>query len=428
MRVILSVSCLLCIFSLDVTAIPIALKPEKIQSVSNPKVDQADLAYKRGIEALASDRLDAAEVEFKEAYNFYPTVYALLGQAEIAFKRKDMDKARDLIEKALKEAPNDAHVQDSQARLLFIDQKFAESEAALKKALEIDPTLVRTYIALGDLYMTVYKKPEQAISPYSNALVQDPSNTGARFALGVALRQTGKYKEAESELKKVISQEKENPLPTNELARLYADQKMYDQALELWAGLLKQFPEYIDAYNGRATAYLAKNDTQAAIREFSGILKFAPDHADAYMNLGMVYQGMASWQEAETSYLQALKIQPRLALAYNNLAWMSADRGEKLNEALAWAKKAVELVPTSIDFLDTLGWVYRARKEYDLAIETYSSLTSKVESPTLFYHLGVTRMEKGDSVGAAEALNKALKLDSKFPYAEKATQLLGQLQ
>jgi hypothetical protein len=37
-------------------------------------------------------------------------------------------------------------------------------------------------------------------------------------------------------------------------------------------------------------------------------------------------------------------------------------------------------------------------------------------------------MEKGDSVGAAEALNKALKLDSKFPYAEKATQLLGQLQ
>ena len=428
MRIILSVCCLLSIISLEVSAIPIALKPEKNVSISNPEVDQADLSYKRGLKEMAADRLDAAEEAFKEAYNFYPTVYALLGQAEIAFKRKEIDKARALIEKALKEAPNDAHVQDSQARLLFIDQKFAESEAALKKALEIDPTLVRTYIALGDLYMTVYKKPDQAIPAYRNALVQDPAHSGARFALGVALRQTGDYKEAEAELKKVITQEQENPLPTNELARLYADQKMYDQALELWAGLLKQFPEFIDAYNGRATAYLGKNDPQAAIKEFSSILKFAPKHADAYMNLGMVYQGMANWQEAETAYQQAIKIQPQLALAYNNLAWMSADRGEKLNEALAWAKKAVELVPTSIDFMDTLGWVYRARKEYDLAIETYSSLTSKVESPTLFYHLGVTRMDKGDKAGAADALNKALKLDDKFANAEDARQLLSKIQ
>ncbi len=428
MRIILSVCCLLSIVSLEISAIPIAIKPEKNISVSDPKVDQADTSYKRGLQELAADRLDTAEEAFKEAYNFYPTVYALLGQAEIAFKQKDMDKARGLIDQALKAAPNDAHVKDSQARLLFIDQKFAESEAALKKALEIDPTLVRTYIALGDLYMTVYKKPDQAIPAYRNALVQEPAHSGARFALGVALRQTGSYKEAEAELKKVILQEKENPLPTNELARLYSDQKMYDQALELWAGLLKQYPEYIDAYNGRATAYLGKNDPKAAIEEFSRILKFAPEHANAYMNLGMVYQGISSWQEAETSYMQALKIQPQLALAYNNLAWMSADRGEKLDQALVWAKKAVELVPTSVDFLDTLGWVYRARAEYDLAIETYNSLTSQVENSTLYYHLGVTRMDKGDNAGAAEALNKALKLDDKFANAEEARQLLSKLQ
>jgi tetratricopeptide (TPR) repeat protein len=76
-----------------------------------------------------------------------------------------------------------------------------------------------------------------------------------------------------------------------------------------------------------------------------------------------------------------------------------------------------------------IGWVYRARKEYDLAISSIQKAAElNPESTIVFYHLGLTYMEQGNNAQAASALNKVLSLDSKSQDAVLARELLAKIK
>src|ERR1039458_5181942 len=69
---------------------------------------------------------------------------------------------------------------------------------------------------------------------------------------------------------------------------------------------------------------------------------------------------------------------------------MARQENANLDGALAWAKKAVELAPKIATFLDTLGWVYQTRGQYNLAtVELKKALTLAPNDPEILYHLGV---------------------------------------
>jgi len=59
---------------------------------------------------------------------------------------------------------------------------------------------------------------------------------------------------------------------------------------------------------------------------------------------------------------------PKSALHHNNLAWMSARCNRRLDDALYHVRRALELVPDSSSYLDTLGEVHFRRGEVQAAI------------------------------------------------------------
>lgn len=418
--------CLLCALTVDVQAIPYDILKLERQNVDSAELTEASKFYRMGLEEMAAGRLDAAEQAFRDARTHYPTVYALLGLVEVAFQRKKMDTARELIRQALAEKPDDAYVQDSYGRLLFLDGKLMESEAALKHALRLDPTLVRTHVALGDLYMSALHKPEQAVSAYRNAIAQDTGHAGAHYALGVTLQSLGKHTEAEGELREAGRLNPDNPLPLNSLAEVLAAQGKAEEALKVWTVIAGKFPRFTPAYNGRAGIYIARNDPASAIGEYQAIIDIESDNAGAHLNLGMLHQGLGHWQEAEAAYLKAVEAKPDLAIAWNNLAWMGAEQGGKPDLALTWATRAVDLAPDSPDFLDTLAWVHRSRGELDRAAAVMQQAIKLAESPSLYYRLGVIEKEKGDSAAAIAALERALS-SAEFPEKSQAQALLNQI-
>ena len=73
---------------------------------------------------------------------------------------------------------------------------------------------------------------------------------------------------------------------------------------------------------------------------------------------GLLLQAGGNQAEARKRFERAVAGDERAVVAANNLAWMYADAGEKLPEALRLARSAAELVPDNADMLDTLGWVY----------------------------------------------------------------------
>jgi tetratricopeptide (TPR) repeat protein len=179
----------------------------------------------------------------------------------------------------------------------------------------------------------------------------------------------------------------------------------------------------------RGDAYAAKGDTARAVADYEAALDKNSRYAPAYLKLGMLYQGQQRWREAESAYLKCVEADPSNVVAYNNLAWMAAEQKRRPDDALAWARKAVELAPKSPAVRDTLAWVHRNRgelKEAQSVLEKAASMSPPHAG--VQYRLGVVYSEQGRERDALAAFEKALDIEKSFPEAEEARRRIAALK
>ena len=93
----------------------------------------------------------------------------------------------------------------------------------------------------------------------------------------------------------------------------------------------------------------------------------------------------------------------------NNLAFLLAENGGNLDEALGLAQSAAQKVPGQSHFSDTIGYVYLKKGMRDNAVRTFSGLVQKYPTnPTFHYHLAMALLETGDKAAARNELGAAL--------------------
>jgi tetratricopeptide (TPR) repeat protein len=83
--------------------------------------------------------------------------------------------------------------------------------------------------------------------------------------------------------------------------------------------------------------------------------------------IGILEDSRGNVAEAERNYRSALEYAPESPIAANNLAWLLADNGGNLDEALRLASSAVARDPKVADYYDTLGWVYLKKNLFPTA-------------------------------------------------------------
>src|SRR5206468_9511227 len=74
--------------------------------------------------------------------------------------------------------------------------------------------------------------------------------------------------------------------------------------------------------------------------------------------LAFVLDSAGQKKAAEVEYRAILKSDSNNGLVYNNLAFLIAENGGDLGEALAFAHRAKQLAPDAAAVSDTLGWIY----------------------------------------------------------------------
>jgi tetratricopeptide (TPR) repeat protein len=147
------------------------------------------------------------------------------------------------------------------------------------------------------------------------------------------------------------------------------------------------------------------------------------------MGLGIIYDTQKKYEQAKENYQKALKISPNFAPAANNLAYLFAERGENIDEALNLARSAKEQFPDDPHISDTLGWVYYKKNVFTRAITYLKEANEKIpDRSTMRYHLGMAYYKNGDNELAKKELRRALELDPKFSGAEDAKETLAKLQ
>jgi len=187
----------------------------------------------------------------------------------------------------------------------------------------------------------------------------------------------------------------------------------YEQAIE-------HDPNYAPAYAGLANAYVLlpsytsapriaslEKAKEAAVRALSLESRLA----EAHVALGKVDFFQMDLAGAIREYQRAIELKPNYSTAhqwYGNDALISLGRFE---EAIAEAKRAVELDPLSPVINADLGVTLYLARRYDDAIEQFKK--ALVIDPTFFYthyNLGIALQFKGDLKGAIAEFEKAKQL------------------
>jgi tetratricopeptide (TPR) repeat protein len=157
-----------------------------------------------------------------------------------------------------------------------------------------------------------------------------------------------------------------------------------------------------------AKNYLSVGDASDAQQAIA-----SANRAWAEMLEGGVAFDRADLKSAIRSYEAALQHGENSGTTANNLAWIYAQQSSNLDRALELAKTAHQALPRDLGVMDTLGFVYLRRREYDQAIQILESAIElqKAEHaaggpmPDVRWHLAEAYRESGRT-SDAEALSR----------------------
>jgi Tfp pilus assembly protein PilF len=175
--------------------------------------------------------------------------------------------------------------------------------------------------------------------------------------------------------------------------------------------------------------YARHNLVDKAVQQFQTALQQNPNALAAHMGLGIIYQNQNNLEKAKEAYQKALKVNPKFAPAANNLAYLYAEKGENVDEALNLAQMAKEQFPEDPSISDTLGWVYYKKNIPTRAIVYFKEALEKVkDNAVIHYHLGLAYFKNNQKDLARQELKKALEIDPKFAGAEEARATLQKIK
>ncbi len=154
---------------------------------------------------------------------------------------------------------------------------------------------------------------------------------------------------------------------------------------------------------------------------YSALIERAPRDWRLPFARGLVREKLGRWPEAEADLRQALALSPDQPDALNSLGYSLADRGERLEEALAMLERAVELRPMSGAVIDSLGWAHYRLGNYARALEVLEHAVSlEPGHATLNDHLGDAYWRAGRRTEARFQWRRALGQSPENPAAIQA--------
>jgi tetratricopeptide (TPR) repeat protein len=95
-------------------------------------------------------------------------------------------------------------------------------------------------------------------------------------------------------------------------AKAAIDAQQTDVALKLLDATIKLRPDYVEAWNRRATLYYLRNDYARSLADIQQVLIREPRHFGALAGLGMIMQDLGDDKRALQAFRKALAVNPRL--------------------------------------------------------------------------------------------------------------------
>lgn len=94
--------------------------------------------------------------------------------------------------------------------------------------------------------------------------------------------------------------------------RTATEGKDFDLAIKLLTAVIDIKPEYIEAWNRRATLYFRKRDYTSAMMDLRAVLMREPRHFGAWAGVGMILNDVGDERRALMAFRRAVELYPRM--------------------------------------------------------------------------------------------------------------------
>lgn len=366
--------------------------------------------YARALIAKSPPDVEAARLQLEAAIKIRPDFLAArqllariyLAKGDSGHALKDADDMLAIDRNSLQ-----AHLIRSSALLAMGDRDKAHQEIDyIQKAY---PQNAEARYQAGFLAWQEkdFKHSEEIFAALNKLNPNDHRGLGG---LTEALVSEGRMDDAIKEAKAALAREPQRPELELFLANLDMRAQHYDDAIAIYKGLLDKQPKSPRLLFQLAETQRRKGDLNASIDSFRRCTQEAPNNTACLLQLGLLMDGTGKREQAKPIYEQILKIEPDEPVALNNLAFIKAEEGVDLDQALTMAERARQKSPTSPDIADTLGWIYIKKNMSEDAVRVFTDLVQKdPNNATFHFHYGMALLQKGDKSGARKQFETALK-------------------
>ncbi len=362
------------------------------------------LARKGDLEGARREWLAAAKAD----RNYLPARYSL---AQFYLSQGKAQEALQVSEEIVAVAPRDAQASLLHASCLTAAGQFQRARTELGKLISQFPKSPQVRFRLGvlDIAERKYKDAEDTFRQLEGAQAKDPQ---VLAGLAEALLGLGESAKAIDLLEGELKRTPNSPALRQVLARIAAASGKYDVVVDQYKQLAAAAPASEQIQLSLAAAYTSKGDPADAEGVLEKVVQTDPKSVPASLMLAQSLIALGRMDDAKARYRKVIEADPNNANALNDLAYIMADTGDNLDQALSYAQRGLQHasdtgLKTSLS--DTLGWVYLKKNMTDNALQTFQSLVkNNPGNSTFLYHLGTSFYQKGDKQKARVELEAAL--------------------
>jgi len=262
---------------------------------------------------------------------------------------------------------------------------------------------------------------------FYQAMMINNQNKEIYYYLARAHEENKNYAMAISYYQKYYQLSGENDILVH-IGYLYGIQKNYTKAEEFLARAIEKLPENPGPYFFRGLINIWGENYVKAKENISIAINKKNDEETFFFYLAFVNEKLGQYEEAEENLRDAIRVNPESARSMNFLAYLFAEKNINLEEAFTLVTKALDIEPGNSAYLDTLGWIYYQKGNYEKALMYLLEAEEKIneiENPdfVIYEHIGDTYLKLGNQNMAKFYYEKGLKIE-KNERLEKKLKLL----
>ena len=374
------------------------LNKESTTEDSLAVLEALNLAEPGNLHMLILQARYAAQLEqYTEAVSLLDQVLAMdatlsdvhIIKARILDAQGQRQKSEALMLQVLEEHPDNSNLRMQYARMLVEDGQFDAAREQFSILQRQTPENPEVLMSLALLYIET-KQLDQATTFLDQLIVMDKNVDVANYYHGRIAQNREQHEKAIAYYLKVKNGSYVFEAKLR-IAGLFARLGKVDEAVEQLEALAEKqtsWPNRVRAYLAQGEILRSAQKYKEAFEMYSRALMQNPEDADLLYARALTAEKVDRLDITESDLLKVLSTEPENANALNALGYTLADRTERLQEALEYIKRAMELVPDDPAILDSLGWVsYRLGKTQD-AVKWLSKAFELLEDAEIAAHYG----------------------------------------